>query len=106
MNKSVLMREIAVFRKSREVANKEAKIGGCLTRLTFSGTGDLTRSTFTELAEMQRNLKRSLARERIRGVARHQLYNLNRHIDLKRALDAVQAAAHIKRTRRAVTVIE
>jgi hypothetical protein len=40
-----------------------------------------------------KRLKRLIERERIRGSNRHWSYDLNRHIALKQALDAIEAAS-------------
>jgi hypothetical protein len=49
-----------------------------------------------KLAQFARRLRLGIAKERRRGLLRHHRYDLNRHIALKRALDAVAAQAEIK----------
>lgn len=47
----------------------------------------------TDLAQLSGRIRRALERERLRGLARHWSYDLNRHIALKQALIHIGALA-------------
>lgn len=91
MNRAVLLREVANLRHRKEAGIEAMRISACAQKVTGHKMEDLTGATPFALAQVIRILKRGLARERWRGLARHRLYDLNRHIDLKKALDMARS---------------
>ena len=89
MERAILMREVAAFRRSRDADHQSSRLAACLNGAGIASLADLSSAAPGELARAAKLLKRKIDRERIRGMARHRLYDLNRHISLKRALDAV-----------------
>ncbi len=89
MERALLLREIAALRHSRDAAVDAARTCLLLHRLTGLRMEDLPVMAPQTLARVMRQLKAGLERERWRGMARHRLYDLNRHMELKKVLDAV-----------------
>ena len=89
MERALLLREIAALRQSRDAALDSARASHLLQKLTGIRMEDLQITAPQTLAQVTRQLKAGLERERWRGMARHRLYDLNRHIELKKVLDAV-----------------
>jgi hypothetical protein len=93
MNRHILLRETAAFRQSRMLEAENARINACLQLAGAPALEALSGAGPVKLAQYARRLKLGIAKERRRGVARHHRYDLNRHIALKRALDAVTRQA-------------
>lgn len=81
------MREVAHLRRTSDARIETTRVSACLYKVTGRRMEDLAGATPTALAQVIRNLQAGLARERWRGLSRHRLYDLNRHMDLKKALD-------------------
>jgi hypothetical protein len=83
--------EISAFRSERAARAEEARMRVALQL----GCGiDLDAALAAPSAERQRlalALDRRVQRERLKGLARHWSYDLNRHIALKRAADRLRA---------------
>ena len=91
MNSSILLREVAAFRKVRHDEIENQKIAASLHLCGIADLKGLEGLMPVELARLAKNLRLDLSRERLRGMARHRRYDLNRHIALKRLLDTVVA---------------
>lgn len=89
MERALLLREITALRHSRDAAIESARTSIVLHRLTGLSMAELQMAAPLVCARIVRQLKAGLERERWRGMARHRLYDLNRHIELKRVFDAV-----------------
>ncbi len=87
MDKSILLREVAAFRKNRDREIQDLRRAALLQRFGVSAAGELAQSTPVRLAQLVRTVRQAIARERMRGIARHHRYDLNRHIALKELLD-------------------
>lgn len=85
--------EISAFRSERAARADNARMRVALQL----GCGiDLDAALAASPAERQRlasALDRRIERERLKGLARHWSYDLNRHIALKRAADRLRARA-------------
>lgn len=96
MNRHILLRETAAFRQNRGEETEKARINACLQLAgapmleALGGAGPL------KLAQYARRLRLGIAKERRRGLLRHHRYDLNRHIAMKQALDAVTRQAETK----------
>jgi hypothetical protein len=88
-----LLREAASFRKSRDAFTDAAKIDLCMSLAGAGAWKDLKQAAPAARDKAARLIRRAIDRERMRGLARHRLYSLDRHISLKRALDAVLSLA-------------
>lgn len=88
---SVIDLEISAFRRGRAAEAEEARMRVALQL----GCGvDLDAALAASPTERQRlaiALDRRVERERLKGLARHWSYDLNRHIALKRAADRLRA---------------
>lgn len=78
-------REAFLRRKEAEVA--ESRQRAALQLLAGIDLDDMAGTLGRERERMTLRLKRTLERERQRGLRRHWSYDLNRHIALKQALD-------------------
>ncbi len=96
MNRHILLRETAAFRKNRMEEAEKARINACLQMAGAPVLNALGGAGPVKLAQYARRLRLGIARERRRGLLRHHRYDLNRHIALKQALDAVTGAAQTK----------
>ena len=96
MNRHILLRETAAFRQNRMEEAESAQINACLQLAGAPLLNALGGAGPVKLAQCARQLRLGIAKERRRGVARHHRYDLNRHIALKQALDAVTQAAQTK----------
>lgn len=96
MNRHILLRETAAFRQSRMAEAERARIDACLRLAGAPGLEALGGAGPVKLAQYARRLKLGIAKERRRGLLRHHRYDLNRHIAMKRAFDAVSEAAKTK----------
>lgn len=93
MGNGTLLREVAAFRSARQRDDLDSANCACLHLIGVKGRLDLEGRGVLELAQFAKGLRQQLVRERLRGMARHRCYDLNRHIALKRALDAVLLAS-------------
>ena len=93
MNRHILLRETAAFRQNRALEIENARINACLRLAGAPELEALGGAGPVKLAQYARRLKLGIAKERRRGVLRHHRYDLNRHIAMKRALDAVREQA-------------
>lgn len=89
MHQSTLLREVAAFRKARSDDLEVSGVTACLLRCGVGDPKRLETATPLELSNLAKHLRLELSRERLRGMARHRRYDLNRHIALKRTLDRV-----------------
>jgi hypothetical protein len=96
MDRSILLREVAAFRRNRDQEINDLRRSALLQRFGASGMGELAHAAPARLAQLVRTIRQSIARERMRGIARHRLYDLNRHIALKELLDALLALPQIQ----------
>jgi hypothetical protein len=96
MNKHILLRETAAFRQNRMQETETARINICLELAGAPRLEALGGSGPVKLAQAARRLRLGIAKERRRGLLRHHRYDLNRHIAMKRALDAVTGIAQTK----------
>ncbi len=96
MNRHILLRETAAFRQSRMLDGEKVRINSCLQMAGAPSLDSLGGAGPVTLAQCERRLRLGIAKERRRGLLRHHRYDLNRHIALKRALDAVKGAAQTK----------
>jgi hypothetical protein len=91
MDKSILLREVAAFRRNRDAELHQMRQTALLSKFSGLGTADISRQSVTQLCRLARSIRQALARERLRGLARHHRYDLNRHIALKEVLDQLMA---------------
>ena len=96
MNRHILLRETAAFRQNRAQETERARINACLKLAGAPALDALGAADPLKLAQYARRLRLGIAKERRRGLLRHHRYDLNRHIAMKRALDAVTGAAQMK----------
>jgi hypothetical protein len=96
MNRHILLRETATFRQNRMQEAENGRINACLQLAGAPMLEALGGAGPVKLAQYARRLRLGIAKERRRGVARHHRYDLNRHIALKQALDAVTNLAQTK----------
>ncbi len=96
MNRHILLRETAAFRQNRMFETENARINACLQLAGAPALAALGGAGPVKLAQCARRLKLGIAKERRRGLLRHHRYDLNRHIALKQALDAVTYMAQTK----------
>jgi hypothetical protein len=96
MDRHILLRETAAFRQNRAQETERVRINACLQLAGAPVLEALGGAGPVKLAQYARRLRLGIAKERRRGVARHHRYDLNRHIALKQALDAVTRQAEIK----------
>jgi hypothetical protein len=96
MNRHILLRETAAFRQNRMLETENVRINACLQLAGAPTMEALSCAGPVKLAQYARRLKLGIAKERRRGVARHHRYDLNRHIAMKQALDAVTRQAQTK----------
>jgi hypothetical protein len=89
MNRHILLRETAAFRQNRTQEMEKSRINACLRLAGAPLIEALGRAGPLKLAQCARRLRLGIAKERRRGLLRHHRYDLNRHIALKQALDAV-----------------
>jgi hypothetical protein len=86
-----LLREVAAFRRNRDTELHQMRQTALLSKFAGVGTADIARQSVTQLCRLARSIRQALARERLRGLARHHRYDLNRHIALKEVLDQLMA---------------
>jgi hypothetical protein len=91
MDKSILLREVAAFRRNRDAQICQVRQLALLSIFGDLGAADLSRQSVSQLCGLAKSIRQALARERLRGLARHHRYDLNRHIALKQLLDQVLA---------------
>jgi hypothetical protein len=91
MDKSILLREVAAFRRNRDAEIHQLRQTALLSKFGSLGGSDLTRRSVAELGTLVRSIRQALSRERLRGLGRHHRYDINRHIALKELLDQVMA---------------
>jgi hypothetical protein len=91
MDKTILLREVAAFRRNRDVELHQLRQMALLSRFGSFEEGELARQAVPQLCGLAKSIRQALSRERLRGLARHHRYDLNRHIALKRLLDQVLA---------------
>jgi hypothetical protein len=96
MNRHILLRETAAFRQNRMQESEQVRINACLQLAGAPALAALGGAGPVKLAQYARRLKLGIAKERRRGLLRHHRYDLNRHIALKRAFDAVTLMAQTK----------
>ena len=96
MNRHILLRETAAFRQNRMLETEKLRINACLQLAGAPALDALAGAGPVKLAQYARRLRLGIAKERRRGILRHHRYDLNRHIALKRAFDAVSEAAKTK----------
>jgi hypothetical protein len=96
MNRHILLRETAAFRQNRMQEAEKVRINSCLQLAGAPELAALGAAGPVKLAQYARRLRLGIAKERRRGLLRHHRYDLNRHIALKRALDAVTDMAQTK----------
>jgi hypothetical protein len=96
MNRYILLRETAAFRQNRMQEMETVRINSCLQLAGAPVLEALGGAGPVKLAQCARRLRLGIAKERRRGLLRHHRYDLNRHIALKQALDAVTGAAQKK----------
>lgn len=96
MQHTYLLREAANFRKARAEWTDTATIDLCVTLAGAGAWKDLKQAAPAVLEKAARHIRRAIDRERMRGLARHRLYSLDRHISLKRALDAVLSLSQMQ----------
>ena len=96
MNRHILLRETAAFRQNRMLETEKLRINACLQLAGAPALDALAEAGPVKLAQYARRLRLGIAKERRRGILRHHRYDLNRHIALKRAFDAVSEAAKTK----------
>jgi hypothetical protein len=96
MNRHILLRETAAFRKNRTEGAEKARIDACLQLAGAPALNALGGAGPVKLAQYARRLRLGIAKERRRGLLRHHRYDLNRHIAMKQALDAVTDMAQTK----------
>jgi hypothetical protein len=93
MNRHILLRETAAFRQNRMQESEQVRINACLQLAGAPALAALGGASPVKLAQYARRLKLGIAKERRRGLLRHHRYDLNRHIAMKQALDAVTRQA-------------
>jgi hypothetical protein len=91
MDKSILLREVAAFRRSQDAEIHQLRQTALLSKFAIAGEADISRRTAAELWKLAKSIRQALSRERLRGLGRHHRYDLNRHIALKELLDQVIA---------------
>jgi hypothetical protein len=96
MDKSILLREIAAFRRSRDREMEDVRRAALLQRFGLPGMDALMQLSPARLAQAVKTIRQSIAKERMRGIARHILYDLNRHIALKELLDELVVLPQIQ----------
>ena len=96
MNRHILLRETASFRQNRMEEKDKVRINACLQMAGAPKLEALGGAGPVKLAQFARRLRLGIAKERRRGLLRHHRYDLNRHIALKQALDAVTRQAETK----------
>jgi hypothetical protein len=96
MNRYILLRETAAFRQNRMQETEKLRINSCLQLAGAPQLDSLGGAGPVKLAQFARRLKLGIAKERRRGLLRHHGYDLNRHIAMKQALDAVTRQAQTK----------
>lgn len=84
--------EIAAFIRSRHRHAAEARQMAALQLLCGVDMAQALAAGPEERGRIISRLARRLRRERLRGLARHWSYDLDRHIALKQALDRLLAA--------------
>lgn len=91
MDKSVLLREVAAFRRNRDTQICQLRHMALMSKFGSLATADLSGQSLSQLCGLAKSIRQALARERLRGLVRHHGYDLNRHIALKQLLDQVLA---------------
>lgn len=91
MEKSILLREVAAFRRNRESEIHQLRQTALLSKFGTLRALDLSRQSAVQLGGLVKSIRQALTRERLRGLGRHHGYDLNRHIALKELLDHVLA---------------
>ena len=89
MNPTLLLREAAAFQAAKLARAGQAQITAARVLCRGVAPGAPGTASIKELEISARRLRHAMRRERLRGVARHRLYDLNRHIALKKTLDGV-----------------
>ena len=80
------------FLIAKEEAVNEARQRLALQILCNANLDDVIAQDEPSKLHLCRRLKRLIERERLKGMRGHWSYDLNRHIGLKQALDALKAA--------------
>ena len=96
MDKSILLREVAAFRRNRDAEICELRQMALLSKFGSLAAADLSLRSVSQLFGLAKLIRQALARERMRGLGRHHRYDLNRHIALKQLLDQVLAQPQMR----------
>lgn len=83
-----IISEISAFRARKSEAEREARQRVALALL--AGVDLCACTSPAAVSALGARLERLLERERLKGLARHWSYDLNRHIALKQALDKLR----------------
>ena len=91
-----LKQEASAFRWAKEKHIAHARQRAAFFLISGIELSDAQKAQGTERAAILIRIARLIERERLKGMRRHWSYDLNRHIALKQAYDALKPAAEGK----------